>query len=105
MQVILQMKRKEYRAVNKFDFKVFNTRRPRAPLLCLYVCLSVCLSARHNCGQRITKTRMKKTKFGPTYCVHLQLNINININININMSVYLISRITALGLSVRIVAR
>ena len=43
-------------------FRVFNTTGPRIPSSCM----SVCPSARHNCGQRITKTRMKKTKFGPT---------------------------------------
>ena len=48
------------RALSRTQFKVFNTRRPRAPLLCLHICLFVCpsvclsvyLSVCHTCGQR-----------------------------------------------------
>ena len=49
----------------ELSFKVFITRRPRAPLLCLPVRPSVRLS-------RPRSGRATKTKFGPTYSVRLQ---------------------------------
>ena len=38
----------------ELSFKVFNTRRPRAPLLCMYVCLSVCQSVRPSVTPAVT---------------------------------------------------
>ena len=40
--------------------------------VCLSVCLCVCLSVCRTSGQRIKKDFSIKTKFGPTYFLHLQ---------------------------------
>ena len=40
--------------------------------LCVCICLFVCLSVCRTSGQRIKKDFSIKTKFGPTYFLHLQ---------------------------------
>ena len=68
----------------ELSFKVLDTRRPRAPLLCLSVCLfvrmCVCLS---KCLSHLRSAGATKTKFGPTYLVHLQYTITLSIILNI----------------------